>query len=160
MRIHAGSLKNEDTTDFNQSTRSDFANAARLCRAHASRRHRRVIEPTTVRLPTIRTETRAAATLVRDRHRRTPLHPRVGAMTVVVTLKLEQRQLQIGGRPEEREVQALPADRANEAFDEWMRERRVRHRLDLFYVEDAQVRRHRWNSYSRSWSELRYVGGV
>ena len=34
----------------------------------------------------------------------------------------------------------LPANRANEAFDDWMRGRRVRHRLDLFHVEDAQVR--------------------
>ena len=116
MGIHAGSLKNEDTTDFYQSTRS-FANAARMSRAHASRRHRRVIEPTTVRLPTIRTKTRAAATPVRDRLLRTPLHPRVGAMTVVVTLELEELDLQIGDRPERRAVQAFPSNRANESFE-------------------------------------------
>ena len=48
--------------------------------------------------------------------------------------------LQIGGRPEKRAVQALSSNRANESFDEWMRERRVRHRLDFLHVEDAQVR--------------------
>src|SRR6266849_4801721 len=109
-------------------------------RARFSRRHRRVIEPTTVRLPTIRAELRAGAALVWDRIRRTPVQPRMGAITVVVTLKLEELHLQIGGRPEEGAVEAFPANGANESFDEWMRERRVRHRLDLFHVEDAQVR--------------------
>src|SRR5260370_799185 len=37
-------------------------------------------------------------------------------------------------------MQAFPSNRANESFDEGMRERRVRHRLDGFHFEDAQVR--------------------
>ncbi len=64
----------------------------------------------------------------------------MGAMTIVVTLELEDLHLQIGGRPEEGAVQAFPSNRTNESFDEWMRERRVRHRLDFFHLEDAQVR--------------------
>ena len=64
----------------------------------------------------------------------------MSAMTIVVTLELKELQLQIGGRPEERAIQAFPSNRANEPFDEGMRERRVRHRLDFLHVTDAQVR--------------------
>jgi hypothetical protein len=49
----------------------------------------------------------------------------MGAMTVVVTLELEELHLQIGGRPKEGAVQAFPSNRTDESFDEWMRERRV-----------------------------------
>src|SRR5216684_4157970 len=64
----------------------------------------------------------------------------MGAMTVKVLLELMELHLQIGGCPEEGAIQAFPSNRANEPFDEGMRERRVRHRLDGFHVEDAQVR--------------------
>jgi hypothetical protein len=64
----------------------------------------------------------------------------MSAMTIVVTPELEELQLQIGGRPEEGTIQAFPSNRANEPFDEGMRERRVRHRLDFLHVKDAQVR--------------------
>ena len=60
-------------------------------------------------------------------------------MAVIVTLELEELDLQVSGGPEERAVQAFSSNRANQSFDEWMRERRVRHRLDFFHVEDAQV---------------------
>src|SRR5713101_5718954 len=111
------------------------------CGAHTpSRRHRRLIEPSTVRLPAIRTDTRPCTARSRARVRRTPLQPRMSAMTIVVTLELKELQLQIGGRPEEGAIQAFPSNRANEPFDEGMRERRVRHRLDFLHVKDAQVR--------------------
>jgi len=61
----------------------------------------------------------------------------MGAMTVVITLKLEEFHFQVGGRPEQSAIQALPSNRANESFNEGMRERCVRRRLDFFDVEDA-----------------------
>lgn len=60
-----------------------------LRRAHPSRRHRRLIEPTTVRLPAIRTDARPCAARGRARFRRTSLQPRMGAMTVIVPLEIE-----------------------------------------------------------------------
>src|SRR6266851_2745676 len=64
----------------------------------------------------------------------------MSAMTIIVMPELEELQLQIGGRPEEGAIQAFPSNRANEPLDEWMRERRVRHRLDFLHVKDTQVR--------------------
>src|SRR6476660_5396309 len=64
----------------------------------------------------------------------------MNAVPVVVALELEELPLQVSGRPEERPVQALPPNRANEPFNKGMRERRVRHGLDFLHVEDAQVR--------------------
>src|SRR5580704_12173536 len=69
-----------------------------------------------------------------------PLPPRMGTMVIEVPLELEELQLQISGRPEERPVQAFASNGANQTFDEWMRERHVRHRLDFVHVEDAQIR--------------------
>src|SRR5713101_9861562 len=66
---------------------------------------------------------------VRDIGEGQPLQPRMGAVTVVVTPELEELHLQIGGGPEKGAVQAFPSNRANESFDEWMRDRRVRHRV-------------------------------
>ena len=111
-------LGSEDTTGVNQTTCPDFAGAGHMRRADTSRRHRRVIEPTTVRLPAIRTDTHAGAAPGRDRFRRTPLPPRMGAVTVVVTPELEELHLQIGGGPEKGAVQAFPSNRANESFNE------------------------------------------
>jgi hypothetical protein len=44
----------------------------------------------------------------------------MGAMTVVVTLEVEELHLQIGDRPEQGAIQAFPSNRANESFDEGM----------------------------------------
>jgi hypothetical protein len=60
-------------------------------------------------------------------------------MTVIVPLELNELQLQVGGRPEEGVIQAFPSNRANEPFDEGMREWHVRHGLDFFHVEDSQI---------------------
>ena len=61
-------------------------------------------------------------------------------MTVKVALELEELQLQISGCPEQRPVETFAAHRADQAFDEGMRQRHVRHRLDGFHVEDSQIR--------------------
>ena len=60
-------------------------------------------------------------------------------MTVIVPLEIKELHLQISGRPEQRPVETFAANRADQAFDEWMRQRRVRHRLDGFHVEDSQI---------------------
>src|SRR2546428_14074404 len=62
------------------------------------------------------------------------------AMTVKVALEIKELQLQISGRPEQRPVETFAADRADQAFDEWMRQRHVRHRLDGFHVQDSRIR--------------------
>jgi hypothetical protein len=61
-------------------------------------------------------------------------------MTVKVTLEIKELQLQISGRPEQRAVETFAAYRADQTFDEWMRQRRAWHRLDGFYVEDSEIR--------------------
>jgi hypothetical protein len=95
---------------------------------------RPLVERTTVRLPAIRTDARPCAACVRARFRWTPVQPQ---RSVTVNRELH---LQIRGRPEERAIQAFAANGADQAFDERMRERHVRHRLDFFHVEDAQIR--------------------
>ena len=64
----------------------------------------------------------------------------MGAVTVVVMPALEEFHLQIGGGPEQGAVQAFRSNRANESFDECVRDRRVRHRLDLFHVKYPHIR--------------------
>lgn len=62
------------------------------------------------------------------------------SMTVIVTLEIEELHLQISARPEERAVQTFTPNGANQPFNEWMRERHIRHGLDFFHVEDPQIR--------------------
>jgi hypothetical protein len=54
-----------------------------------SRRHWCLIQPTTVQLPSIRTDIRAPATRVRARVRRAPVQPLMRSVTVVVALEIE-----------------------------------------------------------------------
>src|SRR5713101_6447760 len=107
---------------------------------NASCRDRRLIQPTTVGPPAILTDTRPCAARVRARFRRGPSEPRVRAMTVIVPLEIKELHLEISGRPEEGAVETFAPNRSDQAFDEWMRERHVRHRLDRFHVEDSQIR--------------------
>ena len=72
--------------------------------------------------------------------RRQPAQPPVRAMTVKVPLEINELHLQISSRPEQRPVETFAANRSDQAFNEWMRQRRVRHRLDGFHVEDSQIR--------------------
>jgi hypothetical protein len=55
-------------------------------------------------------------------------------------LEFVELRLQIRGRPEQDAVQIFAPNGANQPFNEGMGERRVRHRLDLPDVEDAQIR--------------------
>jgi hypothetical protein len=55
-------------------------------------------------------------------------------------LEIKELHVQISGRPEQRAVETLAPNRADQPFDEWMRQRHVRHRLDGFHVEDSQMR--------------------
>jgi hypothetical protein len=65
------------------------------------------------------------------------LETRVRAMTVRVPLEIKESHLQVSGRPEQRAVETLAPNRADQAFDEWMRQRHIRHPLDDFRVEDS-----------------------
>ena len=61
-------------------------------------------------------------------------------MTIKVALEIKELRLQISGRPEQHPVETFAANRSDQAFNERMRQRRVRHRLDGFHVEDSQIR--------------------
>ena len=94
------------------STRERFQSSTRarsiwMRRADTSRRDRRVMQPATMRLLSVRTQARAGTTLVRRRCRRSPVQRRVGAISVVVALELEELHLQVGARPKERPIHAL-----------------------------------------------------
>jgi hypothetical protein len=43
-------------------------------------------------------------------------------MTVKVALEIKELQLQISSRPEQRAVETFAAYRADQAFDEWVRQ--------------------------------------
>ena len=58
-------------------------------------RDRRLIQPTTVGLPAIRTDIRSCAVLACARFRRQPAQPRVRAMTVKVALEITELHVQI-----------------------------------------------------------------
>jgi hypothetical protein len=88
--------------------------------APASRRYRRLIQPATVRLPSIRTDTRAATPRVRVRFRRVPVQPCMRAMAVIVALEIEELHLQIRGRPEQGAVKIFAPNGANQPFNEGM----------------------------------------
>jgi hypothetical protein len=108
--------------------------------AHGSARDRRLIQPTTVTLPTILPDTHLCVVHASARVRSSPAQPRVRAMAVKIALEITELHLQIRSRPEQRAVEKLPPNRADQPFDEWMRERHERYRLDGFHVEDSQIR--------------------
>ena len=108
--------------------------------SHTSRRYRRLIQPSTVWLPAIRSDIRAAAAGVRTWFRRPPIQPRMRSKTIVVPLEIEQLLLQISSRPEGGSVQTLATNGADQLFDEWMRTRHVRHGPDVLHVEYSQIR--------------------
>ena len=64
----------------------------------------------------------------------------MGSMTVIVPLEIEELHLQIRGRPEQGAVQTFASDGANQAFNEGVRKRHVRHGLDFLHIEDPQIR--------------------
>ena len=63
----------------------------------------------------------------------------MNAMRVVIVPELSQLPRQVDRVPEEHAIEVLAPDRADQPFDERMRDRSVRNRLDLLDLEDAQV---------------------
>ena len=53
------------------------------------------------------------------------------AVAIVVTLKIKQLRLKIGGRPEEHAIEILAPNRPDQSLDEGMRKWNVRNRLDF-----------------------------
>src|SRR3989442_7112466 len=143
------SLRTRSAAAFKRSARREVR------RLSGSRRHRRLIQPATVWLPSIRTDTRAGTARVRARFRRAPVQRSMRSMAVIVTVEIEELHLQIRGRPEQSAVQTFAPNGANQPFNEGMGERHVRHGLDFPDVEDTQIRCHWRNRYRESWSELR-----
>ena len=134
-QVHPGT---EHTVAVNRIDTARDWEVARSRRAE-SRRHRCLIQPTTVPLPSIRTEIRASAAWVNARVRRAPVQPRMRSVTVVVALEIEELHLQISGRPEQGAVQAFAPNGADQPFNEWMRQRHIRDGLDFLHVEYSKI---------------------
>ena len=71
--------------------------------------------------------------------RRGAVERAVNAMCVVVVSEFIQLPGQVDHVPEEHAIEILAPNRADQPFDERMRDRSVRNRLDLLDLEDAQV---------------------
>jgi hypothetical protein len=71
--------------------------------------------------------------------RRASIQPRVCAMLIKISLEIEELCLQIQRCPEERPVQALATYRADQPFNQRMRQRDIGYCLDFRYVQDAQI---------------------
>src|SRR5438045_1276133 len=93
-----------------------------------------------MRLPPIRPKARPIAGRVRPRRRRASRPPCMRAMLVVVLLELDEFPLEISCCPEQYAIQIFAPYGSNQPFDDRMRARHVRHRLDFPDVEDPQVR--------------------
>ena len=63
----------------------------------------------------------------------------VGPLIVVVIPKTQQLLLQVTGSPKERVIEKLPPDRADQSFDESMRQRDVWHGPHLRDLKDPQI---------------------
>ena len=61
------------------------------------------------------------------------------AMVVEVGFEIQQLVFEIGGCPEQRAIQALPAEGADQPLHEWMGQRNVGHRLDFSNLQDSQI---------------------
>src|SRR4051812_13696419 len=105
-------------------------------------------------LPPIRTDVRARAAQVGAWVWRASGQPGMRVVTVVGALEIEQLHLQIVAGPEQRAVEAFAPDGADQAFNDGMGERRVRHGLDFCTSRIRRFRCHCWNRYNGSWSEL------
>ena len=64
----------------------------------------------------------------------------MNAISVVVVPEVQQLPFEISGAPERDLIQELSPYRADQSFDERMRERHLGYRLDLRHVENAQIR--------------------
>ena len=90
-----------------------------------------------MRFPSIRLQ-------VRHRPRRcvvwwSPLPGGIRAVMVEIGFEIEQLAFEIGGCPEQRAIQALSADGADQPLHKWVGPRHVRRGLDFDHIQDSQV---------------------
>ena len=63
----------------------------------------------------------------------------VNTISIVIFFVQPQFPLQISSSPERHLVEIFSPDRADQSFDEWMRERNVRYCLDLHHIENPEI---------------------
>ena len=61
------------------------------------------------------------------------------AMMVKIGFEIEQLDFEIGGCPEQRMIQALSAEGADQPLHKWMGQRNAGHGLDFGHIQDSQV---------------------
>jgi hypothetical protein len=61
------------------------------------------------------------------------------SVVVVIVLKIPELGLQVCGRPEQRVVQELAPNGADQALHKRMRERDIRNCLDFGYIEEPKI---------------------
>ena len=64
----------------------------------------------------------------------------MNSVFVVIDPESFELSLEVNGVPKQDMIKELPAHRPYESFDEEMRERHLRHRLDILDAENAEVR--------------------
>src|SRR5215831_4902306 len=105
--------------------------------AGESSSYRCLIQASAMRFPSVPLE-------LRDRPRRSVLWwsaPACGmrAMMVEIGLEIEKLAFEIGGCPEQRTIQVLSADGADQPLHKWVGPRHVRYGLDFGHIEDSRV---------------------
>ena len=68
-----------------------------------------------------------------------PHPPAMRAMMVKIGFEIEQLDFEIGGCPEQRMIQALSAEGADQPLHKWMGQRNAGHGLDFGHIQDSQV---------------------
>jgi hypothetical protein len=141
------------TIAVNRLTQREVRNVSAVV-AERSRRPRRLIQPTAVHVPAIRTERRACAARGRARVRRVPGQPRMCAVTVVVASEIRELHLQISGRPEQvrsrHSRRMVPISRSTNGCESGTYG-------TVLISSTSRIRRfrcHWWNRNRGSWSEL------
>ena len=88
-------------------------------------------------------------------------------MRVVIIPEFAQLAHQVDGVPEERPIKVLTPDGSDQPFDERMRDRSVRNRLDFLDLEDAQIGEPAVESEQRvvvgtgvAWQTLAHAGAI
>ena len=61
------------------------------------------------------------------------------AMMVKIGFEIEQLDFEIGGCPEQRMIQALSAEGADQPLHKWMGQRNAGHGLDFGHIQDSKV---------------------
>ncbi len=63
----------------------------------------------------------------------------MNTISIVIFFVQQQLPLRISSSPERYLIEILPADRADQSFDERMRQRDIRYRLDLRHLENPEI---------------------